>query len=374
MVGRHAARGSRRGLALGAFVLAGAAVGAGVTLGHDTTTTTSTTSLATTTMVTTTTTPPTFTLSAVGDTELGNTPQVPSNPTAYLANMRGSLAAQIVFGNLEGTMFDGSGGSKCGAGSTECYAFKVPTSFAAAYKATGFTVMNSANNHSHDFGNPGLLSTSAALRAAGLVQAGLAGQIPIVRVGSVKVAFVDFAPYPNLNDMLNATSAAALIRHAHSEADVVVVYMHSGAEGSDADHVTRGTEYYVGEDRGNPYAFAHAAINDGADLVIASGPHVLRGMEFYRGHLIAYSLGDFANYYDFGGGGDLALSGILHVTLNASGGFVAGRFTSLLLTPAGQPHVDPRAAAAAFVNALSREDFGAAAARIGASGAITAAG
>ena len=97
--------------------------------------------------------------------------------------------------------------------------------------------------------------------------------------------------------------------------------MHSGAEGSDADHVTRQTEYYVGEDRGNPYAFAHAAINDGADLVIASGPHVLRGMEYYRGHLIAYSLGDFANYYDFGGGGDLApCSGILHVTLDATGG------------------------------------------------------
>ena len=93
-------------------------------------------------------------------------------------------------------------------------------------------------------------------------------------------------------------------------------------------------------------------------------------MEFYRGHLIAYSLGDFANYYDFGGGGDLALSGILHVTINAAGGFVSARFTSLLLTPAGQPHVDPHAAAAAFVNQLSREDFGAAAARIGARGAI----
>jgi poly-gamma-glutamate capsule biosynthesis protein CapA/YwtB (metallophosphatase superfamily) len=339
-------------------------------MGHAGATSTTTSLAVSTTSVPTTSTPANVTLSAVGDTELGNTPQLPSDPTAYLANTRNALAAPIVFGNLEGTMYDGSGGSKCGPGSTECYAFRVPTSFAAAYKATGFTILNSANNHSHDFGNPGVLSTSAALRAAGLVQAGLPGQVPVVHEGSVTVAFVDFAPYTNTNDMLSAPTVAGLIRHARKVADVVVVYMHSGAEGATADHVTRHTEYYVGENRGNPWAFAHEAINDGADLVLASGPHVLRGMEFYRGHLIAYSLGDFDNYYDFGGGGDLALSGILHVTLTSHGSFVRARFTSLLLTPAGQAHVDPTGQAAAFVNRLSVEDFGAAAARIGAGGAI----
>ena len=373
MVGRHAARRGRRGLVLAAVAIV-AAAGGGVVLSRaDTTSTTTTTSTAvTTTLVPTTTTPATVSISAVGDTELGDSPQVPANPSAYLANMRAPLAASVVFGNLEGTMYDGAGGSKCGPGSTNCYAFRVPTGFAAAYRATGFTVLNSANNHAHDFGNPGVLSTSAALRAAHLAQAGLPGQIPIVHVGPVSVAFVDFAPYPDTNDMLNAPAAAALIRHAHTRADIVVVYMHAGAEGSAADHVTRAVEYYVGEDRGNPYAFAHAAINAGADLVLASGPHVLRGMEFYRGHLIAYSLGDFANYYDFGGGGDLALSGILHVTLSSTGGFVSGRFTSLVLTPAGQPHVDPTGAAASLVNTLSREDFGAAAVRLGANGAIVA--
>ncbi|MFI5035500.1 MAG: CapA family protein [Acidimicrobiales bacterium] len=348
-----------------------AAVGATVSLGLASTAPT-TTSVASTTLAATTTTlsPATVTLSAVGDTELGDTPQLPANPTAYLAPMRAPLAAPIVFGNLEGVMFNGAGGSKCGPDSTECYAFRVPSTYAAVYRATGFTVLNSANNHSHDFGNPGVLSTSAALHAAGLAQAGLPGQIPIVHDGPVSVAFVDFAPYADTNDMLVPAIAAALIRHAHTRADVVVVYMHSGAEGSAADHVTRQSEYYVGENRGNPYAFAHLAIDAGADLVLASGPHVLRGMEFYRGHLIAYSLGDFANYYDFGGGGDLALSGILHVTLRADGSFVAGHFTSLVLTASGQPHADPTRAAAAFVNRLSSQDFGAAAARIGAAGAI----
>jgi hypothetical protein len=371
VVDGHARR-RRRGLAVGSVVLAGAALAAGVSLQHAAATTTTST-VATTTLpasTTTTTTPAVVTISAVGDMELGNTPQLPADPVAYLAPIRASLAAPVVFGNLEGTLSNGGGISKCGAGYAGCYAFRVPTSYAGVYRAAGFTVLNSANNHSHDFGAAGVLSTSAALRAAGIAQAGLPGQIAVVRDGSVTVAFVDFAPYSNTNDMLEPAAAAALIRRAGALADLVVVYMHSGAEGSSADHVTRATEYYAGEDRGNPFAFAHAAIDDGADLVLASGPHVLRGMEFYRGHLIAYSLGDFANYYDFASSGVLSLSGILHVTLTSDGHFVSARFTSVLLSPSGQPHVDPTGAARAFVNRLSSEDFGAAAARIEADGSI----
>lgn len=104
--------------------------------------------------------------------------------------------------------------------------------------------------------------------------------------------------------------------------------------------------------------------------MIASGPHVLRGMEFYRGHLIDYSLGDFANYDDFAFNGDLDLSGILHVTLTATGSFVSARFTSILLRGEGQAFVDPGDAAAHFVNQLSRDDFGGAAALVAPGGAI----
>jgi hypothetical protein len=330
-----------------------------------TTTTTSMGSVATTT----TTTPPTVTLSAVGDSELGNTPQVPANPRAYLAPIKAALAAPIEFFNLEGTMTNATT-SKCAPTSTECYAFKVPTSFAKVYRAEGFNVANSANNHSSDFGAQGVLDTSTALREAGIVQAGLPGQIGVVRDGSVKVAFVDFAPYTNTNDMLNFPVADQLIKRAKKMASVVVVYMHAGAEGSGADHVTRASEYYVGEDRGNAFAFAHAAIDDGASLVIASGPHVLRGMQFYRGHLIAYSLGDFANYFDFAAEGDLELSAILHVTLTSTGSFVSARWTSVRLTPSGQPFVDPTHASATFVNQLSREDFASSAAIIRSNGDI----
>jgi poly-gamma-glutamate capsule biosynthesis protein CapA/YwtB (metallophosphatase superfamily) len=337
-----------------------------------TTSTGSTTTTTTTTSTTTTTLPATVTLSAVGDTELGSTPQLPSDPNTYFSPIKAALAAPIVFGNLEGTMTSATT-SKCGPSSSECYAFRVPPSYARVYRDAGFTVLNAANNHSDDFGKAGLVSTTAALRAASIAQAGLPGEIGVVRDGSVKVAFVDFAPYTNTNDLLNFPAAAALIAKAKTLANVVVVYMHAGAEGPNADHVTRKTEYFVGENRGNPYAFAHAAINEGADLVIASGPHVLRGMEFYRGHLIDYSMGDFANYDDFALEGDLDLSGILHVTLTATGSFVSARFTSVVLRDEGQAFVDPRDAAAHFVNQLSKDDFGAAAALIAPSGAIRAA-
>lgn len=312
-------------------------------------------------------------IAAVGDMELGNSPQLPSDPRAYLQPITHALAAPIVFGNLEGTLTD-SAHSKCVPNGTSCYTFRVPTSYAAVYRSAGFTVLNSANNHAYDFGQQGVIDTSAALRAAGIVQAGLPGQIGVVIEGGVKVAFVDFAPYYNTNDMLDFPAAARLIARAHQLANVVVVYMHAGAEGASADHVTRQSESFYGENRGNPYAFAHAAINDGADLVIASGPHVLRGMEWFKGHLIDYSLGDFANYYDFSAAGVLDLSAILHVTLDANGGFVSGTFTSVRLSTSGQPSVDPTNASSTFVNELSRADFGANAALIGAGGAILRAG
>lgn len=341
------------------------------TLGTTTTivsgTTTSPTSSTTTTPVTKK--PPTISLSAVGDTELGNTPRVPANPAAYFAPVKAALAAPIVFGNLEGTLTSATD-SKCQPGDSECYAFRVPSDFANVYHSVGFTVLNSANNHSNDFGTLGVLQTSAALRAVGIAQAGLPGQIAVVREGTTRVAFVDFAPYFNTNNLLNYAVAHQLIARTRRLAQVVVVYMHAGAEGANADHVTRANEYYVGENRGNPYLFAHDAINEGADLVIASGPHVLRGMEWYHGHLIAYSLGDFENYENFAASGDLVLSGILHVTLNAAGSFVSGSFTSVRLSSIGQAFVDPTHASANFVNQLSRADFGKQAAVIEPSGTV----
>ena len=112
---------------------------------------------------------------------------------------------------------------------------------------------------------------------------------------------------------------------AAAKADLVVVAIHAGAEGSTATHVPHGTEYFLGENRGNSRAFAHAVINAGADLVVGSGPHVLRGVEQYHGHLIAYSLGNFAGFKNFTLGGTLSLSGILRVVLNPDGSWRSAR-------------------------------------------------
>jgi hypothetical protein len=312
------------------------------------------------------------TIAAVGDMLLGNTPDLPPAPATYLDPVKQELGsgAQIVFGNLEGTLTTADGGKCTGAAPGTCYAFRDPPDFVNYYKAAGFTVLNDANNHSMDFGPAGQAQTVQTIHAAGLAQTGLPGEITKVTANGVKVAFLAFAPYNYTASLLNLPLARSLIQQAASEASVVVVYMHAGAEGSDADHVTGQDEDYLGEDRGNPEAFAHAAIDAGASLVIASGPHVLRGMQFYRGHLIAYSLGNFAGYGNFGTDGDLALSAILHVTLSSSGQFEQARLYPVEDVGKGQPV--PGGDTISFVSQLSQQDFGSSAAHLSSAGVIQA--
>jgi poly-gamma-glutamate capsule biosynthesis protein CapA/YwtB (metallophosphatase superfamily) len=313
------------------------------------------------------------TISAVGDTMLGTEGALPPDPSTYLNYVTSALAEPIVFGNLEGTLTTG-GVSKCATGSTDCYAFRDPPSYATYLKDAGFTVLNSANNHSHDYGTQGVTDTSHALTAAGIQQTGLPGQIAVVSYERTKVAFVGFAPYTDTNDLLRPKIAKQLIAKAKTMAPVVIVYMHAGAEGATADHVTGKTEVYDGENRGNPEVFAHDAINDGASVVIASGPHVLRGMEFYNGHLIDYSMGNFAGYNNFSTTSPLNLSGILRFKVSGSGKFISATWVSLLLNTEGQPDVDTTGQAAVFVNQLSSQDFGANAAKIEPTGKIVPAG
>ena len=298
------------------------------------------------------------TIAAVGDTMLGNTPHLPPDPGSYFDAAEPVLGrgAQIVFGNLEGTLTT-STASKCGPVSRpDCFAFRDPPGYARYFRQAGFTVLNDANNHSFDFGAAGQAQTVRALHAAGLAQTGLPGEITVVRAHGIKVAFVAFAPYAYDANLLDLPAARSLIARARREAEVVVVYMHAGAEGPGADHVTGREEYYLGEDRGNPEAFAHMAIDAGASLVIASGPHVLRGMQFYKGHLIAYSLGNFAGYGNFATAGDLDVSVILHVTLTATGRFEGARIYPIQFTGTGRPVRG--GGAIAFIARLGAEDFG----------------
>jgi hypothetical protein len=146
--------------------------------------------------------------------------------------------------------------------------------------------------------------------------------------------------------------------------------MHAGAEGADAIHVPSGTEYFLGENRGDSRRFAHAVIDAGADLVVGSGPHVIRGVEWYHGRLIAYSTGNFAGYHNFGLGGTLSLSGIVRVTLRPDGSFVKGRWVPVRLVDPGLPRLDSSKGSLHLVALLSKEDFGRRGARFTADGRI----
>jgi len=308
---------------------------------------------------------------ATGDIVMGSTPNLPSDGgRSFFSDVETDLAGDVVLGNLEGTLSTG-GGSKCGKGSTNCFAFQTPPSYARWLQQAGFTVMNLANNHAYDFGAGGLRQTTDALARVGLEWTGRPGQVTVQKVAGIRVALVGFAPYPWAQSLTDITAAKKLVRKAARSADVVVVTMHAGAEGSDRQHVRRGTELFLGENRGDSMRFAHAVVDAGADLVVGSGPHVLRGMEWYRGRLIAYSLGNFAGYKVFSLGGPLSTSGILRVTLRGDGKFETGRLVPTHLVGAGLPAIDPAEAAHGVVRTLSRQDFGARAVKISSDGILS---
>jgi hypothetical protein len=310
-------------------------------------------------------------IAAVGDTMLGSTPTLPPSPATYFAGVRDELRGDIVFGNLEGTLTDVAAG-KCAHKAKNCFAFRAPPAYAHDLRRAGFTVMNNANNHSYDFGPGGQADTVRALHAAGIAQTGLPGEITVVHAGGLHVAMLGFAPYSDTASLLDLPAARALIERADRLADIVVVAIHAGAEGTGAMHVTGGEESYVGEDRGDAEAFAHMAVDAGADLVLGSGPHVLRGMELYRHRLIAYSLGNFAGYHNFAVDGTLADSAILRVRLSARGAFLSGRVRSVLLVGAGMPASDPTGAGGRLVAQLSHDDLAARAVSVTPDGRIVA--
>ena len=296
-------------------------------------------------------------LAAVGDMTFGTAGVTPPGGAAtLLARLPRSLQSDLTVGNLETTL--GTGGTKkCLAGSTQCFSFQAPASTAVALKRAGFGAVNLANNHGDDYGRSGQAQTGAALRAAKLAYTGRPGQTTYVERRGVKVALLGFAPYDYDDSLLDIPGAATRVRHAAMKADLVVVFIHAGAEGADHQHVRLGMETYLGERRGDAIRFAHAVVAAGADLVLGSGPHVLRAMEWYRGRLIAYSLGNFTGYHTLGIAGATSVSAILHVTLGSDGSFVGGTLLPVRLAGTGTPALDRERTAIGALNSLARSDF-----------------
>ncbi|MBA2506385.1 MAG: CapA family protein, partial [Thermoleophilaceae bacterium] len=266
--------------------------------------------------------------------------------------------ADLAIGNLEGTYSTGGGG-KCGGknGKGNCFSFQAPPRNAPALAWAGFDAMNLANNHSGDFGARGRSQTVAAVSGAGLAVTGRPGEITVLTVRGVRVALVGFAPNSGVADIRNIPAARSTVRRARKRADVVAVLMHAGAEGTSKTRVPYGREKAFGQDRGNTRAFTHAVVDAGADVVLGSGPHVLRGIEVYRGKVIAYSLGNFAGWRNFAQGGTLSLTGLLQVNLSPEGALRGGRFRSMKLIGPGIPVPDSSRASTQLVNRLGEKDF-----------------
>jgi poly-gamma-glutamate capsule biosynthesis protein CapA/YwtB (metallophosphatase superfamily) len=315
-----------------------------------------------------------FTLSAVGDVIMGAAPTglPPNNGKDLFADVADQLHSDLQMANLEEPLTDDTGSGKCGAATAgkTCFQFRAPPSYANLLRTTGFALVNLANNHAEDFGPQGHTNTKAALDAAGVKYTGPPGLITTVTVKGVKVAVLGFAPYPWANDLVNIPKAQELVKAAKKQADIVIIQVHMGAEGADKTHVKPGTEMFLGENRGDPIAFSHGMIDAGADIIIGHSPHVMRAMEFYKGHLIAYSLGNFAGYHALGYTGTVGITGILKVTLRADGTYVAGTLIPTHMVAPGTPKMDPARQAITLVSGLSKSDFPTTGAKISADGKI----
>ena len=314
-------------------------------------------------------------MSATGDIMMSNAPgrMPPADGAGFFDSVRADLEADLVMGNLEQPLTGDTGTTKCGSPPTpNCFAYRSPPSYSAHLKEAGFELMNLANNHTRDFGTAGARNTRAALDAAGIKYTGNQDEITVVVVKGIKVAVVGFAGYSGANNLNDLDHSREVIKKAEEQADLVVVQVHMGAEGATMQHVKPGNEIFHGENRGDPIKFSHAVIDAGADVVIGHSPHVLRGMEFYRGKLIAYSLGNFA-----GGGrtlssqGVLKYGGVLRVTLAKDGTYVGGQFRSTYMSSVGLPIRDTtNEKGRKLVAELGAADFGDTAATIAEDGSI----
>ncbi|MCP9486128.1 MAG: CapA family protein [Gaiellaceae bacterium MAG52_C11] len=309
-------------------------------------------------------------IAATGDITLGSTPVLPPDGArALFADVERELRGDLVLGNLETALTD-SGTSKCGPGSTSCFSFRAPPAYARRLEEAGFTMLNLANNHSFDFGAAGQTETVEALDTARLGHTGRPGEVAYEQGGTVRVAVLGFAPYPWAQSMLDLDAARRLVSRAAATADLVVVTVHAGAEGNAATRVPHGPEHYAGEARGDSRAFAHAVVDAGADLVVGHVPHVLRGIEWYRGRLVAYSLGNFSSYRNLALSGPSGIGGILQVSLGGDGAWRGGRLVPVRLVGDGTPLLDPLGAAVDAVHSLSHADFGPNAVRVADDGAL----
>lgn len=239
------------------------------------------------------------TLGVNGDTITKKGKRVPPRvwlaPDSLLAPIVPLFAdADIVLLNVEGAIGDGPA-SKCAKVSKTCYGLRMPSASAPALRTVNeraVVVGNLANNHAHDAGDEGFTETRLRLDSAGVRVTGADSDATVVvsARGDTVVVLGFSASYPM--DVRDLALVRRYVARAAAIGPRVVVTMHLGAEGPTAQRTGDKSERFVGEDRGDPVAFARAAVESGATLVIGHGPHVVRGISWMDGALVFYSLGN----------------------------------------------------------------------------------
>ncbi len=278
----------------------------------------------------------TIQITAVGDIMLGsafpsrvNLP--PDDAIGSFSAVDSFLKGDVVFGNLEGCFLNSGNSNKCkGLNPASCYAFRMPDRYAGIFKKAGFSVLSVANNHVGDFDGKGRKNTAKLLDS---LQINYAGQLDkpfsLFEKDNVKYAFCAFAPNENTVSIKNIDSAKMLVSALKKLADIVIVSFHGGGEGAKFEHITRQTEIFYKEDRGNVYAFSHAVIDAGADVVLGHGPHVTRAIEVYKNKFIAYSLGNFCTYGMFSLKGLNGIAPLVQLKINGKGDFLSANVISV---------------------------------------------
>lgn len=232
--------------------------------------------------------PVSLTLSVVGDCTLGTdeTFDYATSLNAYYENYGADYFLQnvkdifstddLTIANFEGTLTDSD------EREDKTFAFKAPASYASILTGGSVEAVNTANNHSHDYGEQSFNDTLAALDDAGIVHFGY-DETAVMDVKGIKVGLVGiYELYDHLEREQQLKDNIAKVKA--DGAQLIVVIFHWGNE----------TETVPDS---NQTTLGRIAIDEGADLVCGHHPHVLQGIETYKGRNIVYSLGNFC----FGG-------------------------------------------------------------------------
>ncbi len=241
--------------------------------------------------------PQTVTLYAVGDVMLGRhiaTVMQRQGADRPFRNIGPVLRqADIVLGNFEAPI---SAVTATLFFPEKPYSFHASPPAAQAVAGASFHLLSLANNHALDYGPDALFLTQDLLAAQGVAAFGAGKDLAearrpvIVTRKGIRFGFLGYGighstrmyalkARPGISPVVMENIRADM-EALRRQVDIVVLSLHWGTE-------------YQSVPSARQRAEAHQMIDWGADLIVGHHPHVMQGIEVYKGRIIAYSLGNF---------------------------------------------------------------------------------